>query len=150
MSAHATQRSTRATKRTPAKKRLSVVDAEKQSRRRLPWLLIISIVCVFTVIFGVLLARVVLVKTSFKLQNLQNNLAEAEELHEELLLEAAKMESPARIERMARAIGMVDPLEVNYIVADVRQRTQNRFAYGSLPQSVPADTSVAAIAEDSP
>jgi hypothetical protein len=152
MTAHATQRTAKRApaKRTPAKKRLAVVDADKQSRRRLPWLLIISIVCVFTVIFGVLLARVVLVKTSFKLQKLQNNLAQAEELHEELLLEAAKMESPARIERMARAIGMVDPVAVNYIVADVPQRTQKRFAYGSLPQQVPTDSSVTAIAEDSP
>jgi cell division protein FtsL len=141
----------RTARKAPAKKRLSVVAAQKnKERRRLPWLLIISIVCVFTVIFGVLLARVVLVKTSFKLQKLQGELTQAEELHEELLLEAAKMESPARIERMARSIGMVDPLAVNYIVADVPQRAQKRFAYGTLPDTVPSDSTVAAIAEDSP
>ena len=145
--------STRAPQRTPRKaaprKRLALVkDEQGKERRRLPWLVIISIVCVFTVIFGVLLARVVLVKTSFKLQKLQEQLSAEEELQEELMLEAAHMESPARIGREARALGMVDPVTVNYIVADVPRRADGRFAYGALPERVTDATTVAA--EESP
>ena len=141
----------RAPRRAPAKKRLSVVEPkQRRARRRLPWLVIISLVCVFTVIFGVLLSRVVLVKTSFKLQKLQDKLTAAEELHEELLLEAAKKESPARIEREARALGMVDPLTVNYIVAHVPRRSDARFASNELPETVPNEATVAATTEETP
>jgi hypothetical protein len=147
MSARAAQR---VTKRAPAKKKLSIVEPSKKAQRRLPWLVIISLICVFTVIFGVLFARVVLVKSSFKLQKLQNNLTAAEELHEELMLEAAKLESPAQIERKARALGMVDPVAINYIVADIPQRHENRIAYSDLPNSVSTTSTVAAIAGESP
>lgn len=144
------QTARRPAKRTPVRERLAVVERESSSKRRLPWLVIISIVCVFAVIFGVLLARVVLVKSSFKLQELQDTLTQEEELHEELLLEAAKMESPARIERVARSLGMVDPVTVNYIVASVPRRNGERFAYGSLPNPLSDNTTVAAIAEEGP
>ena len=139
-------------RKAPAQRRLKLVDAQqKKTRRRLPWLVILSLVFVFTVIFGVLIARVVLVKTSFKLQKLQTDLTAAEELHEELILEAAKMESPARIEREARAMGMVDPPTVNYIVADIPRSSQDRFAsVGEIAPPVDTGSSVSALGEESP
>lgn len=142
----------RVERKAPAKDRLKLLDGDqKKGRKRLPWLVIISLVCVFTVIFGVLISRVVLVKTSFKLQKLQSDLAAAEELHEELMLEAAKMESPARIERVATSMGMIEPPTVNYIVADVPRSSHSRFAsYGEIRPKVSSDTSVAALGEESP
>lgn len=149
MSKTATRRIER---KAPSQERLKLVDAkQKKTRRKLPWLVIISLVCVFTVIFGVLIARVVLVKTSFKLQKLQTDLTAAEELHEELMLEAAKMESPARIERVAREMGMIEPPTVNYIVADIPRSSQNRFAaVGGMEQLPRTDSSVAALGEETP
>ena len=141
----------RVERKAPARQRLSVVGTkQKKGKRKLPWLVILSLVCVFTVIFGVLLARVVLVKSSFKLQKLQGELSAAEELHEELMLEAAKMESPARIERVARSMGMVEPPTVNYIVADVPRRSQNGFAYEDFKESAPSNDSASALAEEAP
>lgn len=142
----------RVERKAPAQQRLKLVDPkQKKSRRRLPWLVIISLVCVFTVIFGVLIARVVLVKTSFKLQKLQTELIAAEELHEELILEAAKMESPARIERVAREMGMIEPPTVNYIVADIPRSSQDSFAsVGGIEPSPSSDSSVAALGEETP
>ena len=137
-------------RKAPVQERLALVDAKAKERRRVPWLVIFSLIFVFTVIFGVLFARVVLVKTSFKLQRIQEDLTAAEELHEELMLEAAKMESPARIERTARAMGMVEPPTVNYIVADVPRREQARFAFGGLPTKAPSSETAAAIGEESP
>ena len=136
----------------PAQERLSLVEPkQKKVRRRLPWMVIISLICVFAVIFGVLFARVVLVKSSFKLQRLQTELTAAEEMHEELMLEAAKMESPARIERVARSMGMVDPAAVNYIVADVPTGSNSRFASLDPIKRPPSNGStVAALAEESP
>ena len=138
-------------RKAPSRRPLSIVrDKKNKGRRRLPWLVILSLVCVVTVIFGVLLARVVLVKSSFKLQNLQEELAAQQEIHEELLLEAAKMESPARIERVARSMGMIEPPSVNYIVANLPRRSQNRFAYGEFKRTIPKATTVAALAEETP
>jgi cell division protein FtsL len=142
----------RVERKAPARERLKVVERdERKMRRRIPWPVVIGLVCVFAVIFGVLIARVVLVKTSFKLQKLQEGLVAAEELHEELLLEAAKMESPERIAREARAMGMIDPETVNYIVADIPQRSQGRFApIAAVQPELSRDASVAAVGEETP
>ena len=142
----------RVERKAPERDRLKLVKPDKKKvRRRIPWTVVIGLICVFTVIFGVLFARVVLVKTSFKLQTLQEDLVTAEEIHEELLLEAAKMESPERIARVARSMGMIDPPTVNYIVADIPNRSQDRFAsVGDIEPQVSGDSSVAALGEETP
>lgn len=69
----------------------------------------------------VLLEQVVLAQSAFRLARVRAELARAEERHEELLLEAARLESPDRIERVARReLGMTDPQGLDYILADVR------------------------------
>ena len=69
----------------------------------------------------VLLEQVVLAQFSFRLAQVRAELARAEARNEELLLEAARLESPDRIERVARrALGMTDPEALYYILADVR------------------------------
>jgi cell division protein FtsL len=88
------------------------------------------IVCA-ALIFGVLLEQVVLAQSAFKLADLRGQLLEAESDHEELLLESAKLDSAARIERFARSsLGMVDPPPggVEYLVADVPASAATKWA----------------------
>lgn len=90
-----------------------------ESRRLAPMVIVGAIVAV-TLVFGVLLEQVVLAQSAFKLAHVRDRLVIAERRQEELRLEAARLESPARIERYARdVLGMVDPEQVTYIVADI-------------------------------
>jgi len=83
-------------------------------------MVIVGAIVAVTLVFGVLLEQVVLAQSAFKLAHLRERLVEAEREQEELRLEAARLESPARIERYARdVLGMVDPQQVTYIVADI-------------------------------
>ncbi|MGH2729010.1 MAG: hypothetical protein ACRDJI_00210 [Actinomycetota bacterium] len=86
--------------------------------RRAP--LIASALCVVMIVFGVLLERVILSQSAFKLATVRRQLEAAQSRHEELLLEASRLASPDRVEDFARTnLGMVDPVAVEYIVADV-------------------------------
>jgi cell division protein FtsB len=76
---------------------------------------------------------------AFKLAELRKDLVAAETQHEELLLQAAKMESPDRIESIARnQLGMIDPNSVEYIVADVSTKSPHtRSRSGTARMTVP-------------
>ncbi len=74
------------------------------------------------IVAAILLEQVVLVESAFQLSGIRKDLEAAEARHEVLLLEAAQLDSSARIERYAREeLGMVDPSSVEYIVADIKQ-----------------------------
>lgn len=82
-----------------------------------------GVVVVIALVFGILLEQVVLAQSAFRLTEQRARLQAAEERHETLRRTAARLESPARIERFARGVlGMVDPVAtgVQYIVADIR------------------------------
>jgi cell division protein FtsL len=86
---------------------------------------IISVIAVFAVVVGVLLEQVVLAQSAFKLARVRERLVAEEERHQDLLLEATRLESSDRIERYAREVlGMVEahPGVTNYLVADVHVR----------------------------
>ena len=77
---------------------------------------------VAAIIGAIILEQVALAQSAFHLSDLRSELEAAESEHEELLLEAAQLDSAARIERYAReTLGMVDPepASVQYIVANV-------------------------------
>lgn len=79
---------------------------------------------VAAIIAAILLEQVALAQSAFRLSDLRTEYQEAGSRHEELLLEAAQLDSSARIERYAReTLGMVDPdpAAVHYIVANVRR-----------------------------
>jgi cell division protein FtsB len=83
-------------------------------------MVIVGAIVAVALVFGVLLEQVVLAQSAFKLADLRGSLARAERQQEELRLEAARLESPARIERYARDIlGLIEPQKVAYIVADI-------------------------------
>lgn len=96
------------------------------------------------VIGGVLLEQVMLAQSAFKLQRIQERLQSAEAERQELLLEAAKLESPGRIEQFARTrIGMIDapPAQVQYIVANVQTRAQTSPALTTVDREAVAGVS---------
>jgi hypothetical protein len=69
--------------------------------------------------------QVILAQSAFHLSDLRDDIQKEEARHEELMLEAARLDSSGRIERYAReTLGMVnpDPASVQYIVANVGRR----------------------------
>ena len=119
----------RSTAKTAKKPDLRVVSRRKSKKlikrsgaRRLAPFTIAASIAIAAIVTGILLEQVVLAQSAFQLQSIREELAEAEEDREVLMLEAAKLDSAARIERYAReTLGMVDPPphSVRYIVADI-------------------------------
>lgn len=98
---------------------------KRTGARRFAPLTILAAIAIGAIVAAVLLEQVVLAQSAFKLTKIRNELARAEENREVLMLEAAKLDSAARIERYAReTLGMIDPepQNVRYIVADIRPR----------------------------
>lgn len=113
---------------------------------------VVGAILVGAVIFGVLLEQVVLAQSAFKLSQIDKRLQTAEAKHEELLLTAARLEAPGRIEHYARVkLGMIDPPVVQYVVADVPRRMSRRLA-ATNPGGTLAATGEASAAgeEDAP
>lgn len=114
------------------------------SRRSAPWL-IVGVITVAAIVAGVLLEQVILAQSAFKLEAINKRVVAAESLQEELLAEMAKLESPGRIERYARTrLGMTDPTSVEYIVARVPIRTDNRLANAVKASELPLPGSASA------
>ena len=134
MSAQATELRAR---RAPAKKpQLRVVKkrnrAKDEGRRSISIYVMAGFIAT-AIVSAILLEQVVLAQSAFQLSDLRSELISAEEKHEVLLLEAAQLDSSARIERYAREnLGMVDPAPdgIQYIVADIKQPKQLRNGIG--------------------
>ena len=147
-------------KAAPTRRRAGLHLVKRKRRRlikrgrgtRFAPLVVLGAICVGAVIFAVLLEQVVLAQSAFKLTQVNERLEVARAKHESLLLTAAKLEAPGRIENYARTrLGMVEPTVVEYIVADVPRRMNQRLAStrpgGSLPATGQA---AAASAEGAP
>jgi cell division protein FtsB len=111
------------------KQHLSVVECRRkasgkhQERRGRGFVITVSLLLGGAIVMGVLLEQVVLAQSAFELAKLRKDVVAAEATQEELLLQAARLDSATRIERYARrSLGMVDPApgSVEYIVANVR------------------------------
>ena len=97
----------------------------RSQSRRTVHIVIISSIAVFAVVVGVLLEQVVLAQSAFKLARVRERLVTEEQRHQDLLLEATRLEGSGRIERYAREVlGMVEskPQSTNYLIADVHLR----------------------------
>ncbi len=104
-------------------------------RKLAPWG-IAGVIGVVALIFGILLEQVILAQSAFHLTELRQQIVEVETRHEELLLEAARLESPDRIERYARSVlGMVDPRDHEYVVADVPLPGNHEVGAPPLPET---------------
>lgn len=115
--------------RSPQRTDLKVVRRRKSKglikrtgARRWAPLTIVATIAIVGIVAAILLEQVVLAQSAFELTEIRRQLTAAEEDREVLMLEAAKLDSEARIERYAReTLGMVDPApaRVRYIVADI-------------------------------
>jgi cell division protein FtsL len=93
----------------------------------------VSLILGTAILVGILLEQVILAQSAFELSSLRKSLTIEEARHEELLMEAAKLDNAARIERFARqSLGMAEPApgHIHYVVADVR--TGNALAGSSV------------------
>jgi cell division protein FtsL len=111
------------------RKRRARTLIKRSVTRRLAPLAIVGAIAIAATIFAVLLEQVVLAQSAFDLASVRERITRAEARHEELLLEAARLDSSARIESYARGtLGMIDPepMNVQYIVADVRVPARGR------------------------
>ena len=134
-----TARSARAAK--SARPRLEIVGRKGRrglikrsgSRRFAPaW--VAAAVVVVAIIFSVLLEQVVLAQSAFNLSELTTKVNNAEDSHQALLVQWARLQSQNRIEHYARTrLGMVDPPpgDIQYIVANVKEDGGIRLASGS-------------------
>ncbi|MGH2749087.1 MAG: septum formation initiator family protein [Actinomycetota bacterium] len=102
---------------------------KRGTSRRVAPLMVAAAIVLGASVLTVLLAQVVLAQSAFKLEALARKVNKAVAEREEMRLEAATLESPARIEHYARTeLGMVDPVAVEYIVADIARRGGGRLA----------------------
>lgn len=113
-----------------ARRRSGRLLVRGDSRRAAP-LVVASILVAAVMITGVVLEQVLMAQSAFKLTESRARLAEAESRHEDLVLEATRLENPSRIEVFARdRLGMVDPnpLLTQYLVADIDLDDDARLA----------------------
>ena len=110
------------------KRRSKSKNLIKRTRQtRLIPLVIVCGIAAIAIVVGVLLEQVFLAQSAFKLTDIRRSFEAADKRHEELLLQAAQLDSAARIERYARTtLGMVDPApdQIQYIVARVGHPSQ--------------------------
>ncbi len=114
-------RARRATHLALAGNRSPKTSRRAGSRKRITGIAVV-LVAAGAIIFSVLLEQVILAQSAFELNQLRKDLTAAESRHEELLLEAARLDSAVRIERFARrSLGMVAPAPgaIEYVVAEV-------------------------------
>jgi cell division protein FtsL len=106
-------------RRVAREERLRVLEGRRGARRILfaPW----SIVVVVAVVgfLGLGFAQTSLDNSAFQLSDLETAIAEQHALNEELRLEVARLENPARIAPLAEDLGMVLPVETNTILVDL-------------------------------
>ena len=135
MSARASQVKSRASR--PSRTPLTLARRSKRglikrhSQRRFAPLVIVAVLLVCATVFTVLLEQVILAQTGFKMAQLRERVVAAESRHAELVLRAAKLGSPERIERVAiTELGMTYPApsSVKYIVANVRPNPATKLA----------------------
>ena len=135
MSTRAAQVKTKRAQTTAAPLRLARRSKKglikRHSQRRFAPLAIVAVILVCATVFTVLLEQVILAQTGFKMAQLRERVVAAESRHAELVLRAAKLGSPERIERVAISeLGMTYPAasEIKYIVANVRSNPATKLA----------------------
>lgn len=104
---------------------------KRSPARRAAPLVITAGIVVAAVVSAVLLEQVLMAQSAFKLGKIRTRLTAAETRHNELMLEATRLEGDARIQEYAREVlGMVraDPDASVYIVAPIKASGPRRLA----------------------
>lgn len=96
--------------------RLRVIEGQAGGRRRLtPWITFTTLVVV--AFFALIFSRTALDRSAFELQEVQSRIFEEQARYERLRLDVARLESPTRIEPLAREMGLVFPGDVISLTA---------------------------------
>jgi cell division protein FtsL len=92
-----------------------VAPAERVRRRLTPALGVLLTAGLFALLFAVAIAHTVLVQGQIRLDAIDANLATEQARYQELRMEVAEMESPARVVDAAQQLGMVTPDDLVYL-----------------------------------
>jgi cell division protein FtsL len=113
----------------PAQRRSASPDGFRLlSGRRLhrpsiaPWMIMVVIAIV--AFLGLVFARTSLDKSAFDLAELDRSIDEQMAVNEQLRLEVARLENPARIAPLADDLGLVIPSETNQLLVDLDAPSQ--------------------------
>jgi cell division protein FtsL len=79
----------------------------------------IMVVIAIVAFLGLVFARTSLDKSAFDLAELDQAIDEQSALNEQLRLEVARLENPARIAPLADELGLVIPAETNQLLVDL-------------------------------
>lgn len=82
-----------------------------------PWMIMVLIAVV--AFFGLGFARTSLDRSAFELAELNKQIDSQEALNEDLRLEVARLENPARIAPLADQMGLVIPAETNQLLVNL-------------------------------
>jgi len=123
---------------------LKVVPARVR-RRRTAAVTVLAIVVMFVVMFGLAAFQTMIAQGQAQLDHLNGQVDAAQESYAKLRLEAARLESPARIVSVAeQRLGLVPPPSVHYLAPSgddavaVRQATTGAPASRAAPTSGPS------------
>lgn len=110
----------------------------KSKRRVNAVALAAGIVAAAGVVFGLVLVNIFLAQSSFRLSDLERQVAEQEARHRQLRFEVARAESPERIAQLASRLGLRAPDKQEYIlgpavIAAVPREDGTRIMAGSAP-----------------
>jgi cell division protein FtsL len=119
---------------------------KRKSPRRVAPVAIIAVILSGAIVSGVLLEQVVSAQTAFRLSRLTKEAQTAQAKNGDLLLQASRLGSPARIERYARTrLGMVDPTDLQYIIANVHSHGRATISRSApVADSAPSGPAIAA------
>ena len=98
-------------RRRRARSRSAAIPAPVHRPRLRP--LVVFVVAVLIAFFGMIYSRISLDQTAFELQELDNQIAEQQELMDQLRVDAARLQDPALIADRAADMGLVYPEELN-------------------------------------
>ena len=82
-----------------------------------PWMIMVLIGVI--AFLGLGFARTSLDRSAFELDGLNRSIAEQEALNEQLRLEIARLENPARVAPLAEEMGLVIPGETRQLLVDL-------------------------------
>ena len=95
---------------------LRVVAPSERARRHLtPGMAVLLTAALFATLLAVAVAHTVLVEGQVRLDSLDAQLVEEQARYQELRTEVAELESPARIVQAAQDMGMVTPVDLEYL-----------------------------------
>ncbi|HET8738281.1 MAG TPA: hypothetical protein VFO17_00950 [Acidimicrobiia bacterium] len=104
--------------RTAAEQGLRVLRGRRVRKPSIaPWMIMVLIAVV--AFLGLGFARTSLDRSAFDLAELNKAIAEQEALNEQLRLEVARLENPARIAPLADEMGLVIPVDTKPLLVDL-------------------------------